>query len=178
MPERAVYVERTWAPAWVLILIWAACLVGMVSMIYGAYTQAVLGRPFGNDPGPTWLLVGSSVIFLLIPTLITLLGSRLDVEVWRDRVIVAFGPLRAIRRSVPYEEIEEIEAVTYRPIRDFGGWGIRFRPGRTAWTVRGNKAVRLRLDSGRDFYVGSRFPHRLAERIEVAQQFHEPKSKR
>ena len=173
MPERAVYVERTWAPGWVLILIWGACLLGMASMIYGAYTQAVLGRPFGNSPGPTWILVGSSGFFLLIPTLVTLLGSRLDVEVWRTRVIVAFGPLRVIRRSIRYGEILEIEAVAYRPIRDFGGWGIRFRPGRTAWSVRGNKAVRLRLDSGKDFYVGSRFPHRLAERIHVAQQLQE-----
>lgn len=173
MPERAVYVERTWAPAWVLILIWGACLVGMASMVYGAYTRAVLGRPFGSDSGPTWLLVAGPALFLLIPILITLLGSRLDVEVWQDRLVVAFGPVGLIRRSIDYGEILAIEAVTYRPIRDFGGWGIRFRPGRTAWTVRGNKAVRLRLDSGKDFYLGSRFPHRLAERIHVAQQLHE-----
>lgn len=178
MDERPVYVERTWAPAWFLIVMWAACLVGVASMSWGVYSQEMLDRPFGNNPGPTWILVGSAGLFLLIPLGITVFGCRLDVCVWNDRVTAAFGPLTLFRKTVAYGDIHAVDAVTYRPICDFGGWGIRFRPGRTAWTIRGNRAVCMSLASGKDFYVGTRFPHRLAERIQVAKQRHAAKGGR
>jgi len=173
MNERPSYVEQTWAPAWVLVLLWVSCLVGAVTLIYGTYVQGSLGHPFGQEPAPTWLLGGSAALCFFIPLAITLIACRLEVEIRRDSMHVAFGPVRLIRRTLGYDEITSIEAVTYRPIRDFGGWGIRFRPGKTAWTVRGNRAVRLTLASGKDFYIGSRFPHRLAERIQVAKRLRE-----
>jgi len=170
MPDRPSYHERTWAPPWVLILLWGACLVDAGSLIYGIWPQESLGHPFGDEPAPTWVLGATAAVCLVVPTAVTLLFTRLDVEVWPREMRASFGPLPMIRRSVPYGQVEAVTAVTYRPIRDFGGWGIRFRPGKTAWTVRGNRAVRLDLESGRAFYVGSRFPHRLAERIRSARR--------
>jgi hypothetical protein len=56
----------------------------------------------------------------------------------------------------------------YRPLREFGGWGIRPRGGKTAWTIRGNQAVKVTLHGGKEVYVGSLFPQRLEERIRTA----------
>ncbi len=176
MNERPSYVEQTWAPAWVLLLIWVSCLVGAVTLLYGTYVQGSLGQPFGQEPAPTWLLAGSAAVCFVIPLAITFFASRLEVEIRRDSMLAAFGPVRLLRRTIGYDEIASIEAVTYRPIRDFGGWGIRFRPGKTAWIVRGNRAVRLSLANEKDFYIGSRFPHRLAERIQVAKRLRESKN--
>lgn len=44
---------------------------------------------------------------------------------------------------------------TFRPILDHGGWGIRFRKNLTAYTVSGNKGVRITLSSGRKIILGS-----------------------
>lgn len=176
MNERPAYVERTWAPAWVLILLWVSCLVGAGGIIWGWYTEAAAGPGLGTNPAPTWLLMSSAGLCVVIPVFISAAASRLEVEVWADALRVAFGPVRILRKVVPYENIESVEAVTYRPIRDFGGWGVRFRPGRTAWTVRGNRAARLTLDGGKEFFIGSRFPHRLTERIQVAQRLRESKA--
>lgn len=178
MNERPSYVERTWAPAWVLILLWVSCLVGAGALIWGWYAEATTGTGLGESPAPAWLMASSAGVCLVIPILVSAAASRLEVEVWQDAVRVAFGPLRVLRRTISYDEMGAVEAVTYRPIRDFGGWGVRFRPGRTAWTVRGNRAVRLSLSTGKAFFIGSRFPHRLAERIQVAKQLRASKASR
>lgn len=169
MADRPIYSERTWAPAWFWVLLWAACLVGAGALAYGVYSQAILGQPFGNEPGPTWVLAGASAFLFLLPVVLTLTSGRLDVEVWEDHLFVGFGPVRMLKKTMTYDEIERAESITYRPIRDFGGWGVRFRPGKTAWSVGGNKAVKISLTNEKIFYVGSRFPHRLAERIQMAQ---------
>lgn len=154
--ERGAYVERTWASAWVWILVWGACLAAAVATIYGA----------GREPLSTTVMAVTLGAVLLFPLLMTLCFLRLDVEVRADHVLVAFGPLHLVRKRIRYGDMESVEAVTYRPIRGFGGWGIRPTGRKTAWTIRGNQAVRVVLRSGKQVYVGSCFPRRLVGRIE------------
>lgn len=172
MPDRPVYTERTWFPAWVWVVMWGACLLAIGAMGYGALDEHRPGISARNERF-AWFIGGASILVLIVPALVTAFLGRLDVEVYPGRVQVAFGPARWIRTSVAYHEIESVEAVTYSPIREFGGWGIRMRPGKTAWTVGGNRAVRLSRTGGRELYVGSRFAQRLAERIKVARQRHQ-----
>ena len=154
--ERGAYVERTWAAAWVWILVWGACLAAAVATIYAAGQETV-------STTVTALTLGAVVLF---PLLMTLCFLRLDVEVRADHLFIAFGPLHLVRKRIRYGDMESVEAVTYSPIREFGGWGIRPTGRKTAWAIRGNQAVRVVLRSGKQVYVGSRFPRRLAGRIE------------
>ena len=165
MNERQThYRERTWAPAWVWVLIWGACLLGAGTVAHGAYQEAVTGAPFGDS---TMSTLGLGLL-ALFPILMTALFMCLDVEVRADHLFVAFGPVHLLRKRIPYTEVESVRGVTYSPIREFGGWGVRWRGGKTAWTIRGNQAVKVVLRNGKTIYVGSRFSRRLAGRIEVA----------
>ena len=154
--ERGAYRERTWAPAWVWILVWGACLAVAAATIYSADRGTL-------STTATALTLGAVVLF---PLLMTLCFLRFDVEARADHLFIAFGPLHLVRKRVRYGDMESVEAVTYRPIREFGGWGIRPTGRKTAWAIRGNQAVRVVLRSGKQVYVGSRFPRRLAGRIE------------
>ena len=172
---RPMYTERTWASWWVIVLLWGACGIAAAAVglavqeagIASGATAPTLRDPWTfslDDPRVAALLT------LLAPTLVTLVFFRLDVLVRAAEVTVAFGPVRLVRRRVAAKDIVAVEAITYRPLRDFGGWGIRpmGREKGTAWTIRGNKAVRLDLRSGyeeRILYVGSRTPDKLAARI-------------
>ena len=153
--ERAAYRERTWAPAWAWVLVWGACLAAVGATAYGA----------GREPMSTTALVLTLGAVLLFPLLMSTLFLCLDVEVRADHLFIAFGPIHLVRKRIAYRDMESAAAVTYSPIREFGGWGIRPMGGKTAWTIRGNRAVRVVLRSGRQIYVGSRFPQRLAGRI-------------
>ena len=63
-------------------------------------------------------------------------------------------------------------AVQYRPIREFGGWGIRGMGNKKAWTISGDRAVVLEFQNGDSLYLGSQTPQRLRERIETAVKMH------
>jgi hypothetical protein len=64
--------------------------------------------------------------------------------------------LWALLGGIAWSEIERYEPRTYRPLREFGGWGIRWTPGTLAYTVSGDRGVQLRLTTGRSVLVGSR----------------------
>lgn len=158
------YRERTWAPAWVMVLLLTVCLAAAGAVAYDLYRSG-----WGGDGSISMLgAVAAMGASLGLPVLIGMLFSRLDVEVHADQVHIAFGPLHLIRKRIPFTEIDTVRGLTYRPLREFGGWGIRPRGGKTAWTIRGNQAVKVTLHSGKLVYVGSRFPQRLEERIRAA----------
>ena len=54
----------------------------------------------------------------------------------------------------------------YRPILDYGGWGIRWGPGKGwAYNVSGNRGVQLELLDGKQLLIGSQNPEKLAQMI-------------
>ena len=160
-----MYREKTWAPLWVFAILWTACLAGAAAVAYEQFLQSAGMPGDGSFPMKAPLTLGGVLLF---PTLITLLFTRLDVEVQSDQLFIAFGPVHLIRKRILFADIDSVRGLTYRPLREFGGWGIRPRGSRTAWTIRGNQAVKVTLQSGKEVYVGSRFPQRLEERIRTA----------
>ena len=90
---------------------------------------------------------------------------RLVSEVRDDGLYIRFAPLHRSFRHVPWTAIESVEATKYRPLRDYGGWGIRWRPGAIAYNVRGSRGVFLSRPDDRDLLVGSQRPDELAAAI-------------
>lgn len=59
-----------------------------------------------------------------------------------------------------------MQARTYRPLREYGGWGIRWGgKGRMAYNVSGSEGVEVELLDGRTVMVGSRRPDELADTL-------------
>ncbi len=66
------------------------------------------------------------------------------------------------RRRIRLADITAAEAVTYSPLVEYGGWGIKGLPGNSAINARGNRGVRLTLRDGRRILIGSQRPDELA----------------
>ena len=163
---RGVYRERTWAPAWAMVLMGVAFVASIGPLLYYGFVQPEPGQPAdGLSVRGSGMLAGGLVI---VYCLAFSTFSCLNVEVRSDHLFIWFGPLRLIRRRIRYSDVQRVSAITYRPFREFGGWGIRWRPGKSAWSIRGNQAVNVELRNGKSVYVGSRFPRRLAGRIHAA----------
>ena len=109
-----------------------------------------------------WLIVFA--ILGSVGGVATALGG-LTVAVQETRVFVHLGRVPLIRTAVPFAQIVDCAAVEYRPIAEFGGWGLRGTKQRRMWSARGNRAVRLDLADGRVVFLGSDHPQRLEERI-------------
>jgi len=149
---------------WLLVLGSAALMVWIFG--YGLVQQLVVGRPWGNQPmSDTGLVVTSSITLAFSLGLVWLfLAMALVVEVRSDALHIHFKPLK--RRTVAYSNIARVEAVKYRPIVHYGGWGIR--RGRQGWAynVAGDRGVRLDLQDGTHLLVGSQRFTELAAAIE------------
>lgn len=106
-----------------------------------------------SDPIP--VLTGIFVMGVLGGLMWLLWKLRLVTEVHREGVHVRMIPFHRRVQAYPFDKIATFEAVTYRPIRDYGGWGIRYgRKGR-AFNVRGNKGVMLQLTEERPLLIGT-----------------------
>lgn len=75
---------------------------------------------------------------VIIPIVI-LKFTKLIVEVRKDGIYVKYVPFHFKYKRIFFSEIKDVENLIYRPIRGFGGWGIRFNfKGERAYTVDGN----------------------------------------
>ena len=153
--RRVSYREVTPWPLWVTLLIWVSCLGGGLAVLASADKMALL------------FIMGG--IVMLMPLVFQLVWGSLVVEVSPDELTATFGRLRWPTKRIAFEDVAAMDAVTYHPIREFGGWGIRFAGGgKSAWTSRGNKALRVELKDGKIVYLGSDRPERLLSRIATA----------
>ena len=145
---------------WLPLLIITIGLIGM--FVYGLYVQLYLGQPWGDRPMTdsgliitailSSLLMGGTVWLFYVLKLIT----RVDA----GGVYVRFFPLT--RKRIPFENITSCQARTYRPIREYGGWGIRFSRKGMAYNVHGDTGVQLTFKQGKPLLIGSQRPEQLA----------------
>lgn len=150
--------------------IWLWLLVGIIAlMAWAAFVQQIIrGTPVGTHPAPdliVWIILALFGVGLPWLFLVLKLVTRLEA----DRLVIRFRPL--ITRTVSLADITSCEAVTYRPLRDFGGWGLRFSPkhGR-AYNASGDKGVQLVLADGKKVLIGSQKAHPLADAINKNRQ--------
>jgi hypothetical protein len=94
-----------------------------------------------------------------------LLSMTLITEVRPEGLYVRFKMLWP-ERTIPYYQIVKAEAQTYRPILDYGGWGVRGIAPVKAFNVSGNRGVLLSLTSGQTLMIGSQRPDQLAASLQ------------
>jgi hypothetical protein len=99
--------------------------------------------------------LGTALLLLLVGVLFL----RQTTSVGLDAVTVRFGPF--YRTRIPFSEIVRAEAVAYRPLRDYGGWGIRGLGRGRALSMRGSRGVLLTRADGSTLLIGSQKPRQL-----------------
>ncbi len=141
---------------WLTVLL----LVPLAVVFFGLYQQVVLGRPWGNHPvSDRAFLVMTATICALV---VWLLNLKLVTELRPEALFLQFRVLWKPRR-IPLDQIESAKAVTYRPIAEYGGWGIRwsFRDSSVAYSAKGNRGLEIILKDGRRVLIGSQHPEEL-----------------
>ncbi len=103
------------------------------------------------------LLYGVAALLILVA--LSLATLRMRTSVAADAVTIRFGFLNTTR--IPLSEIARAEAVAYRPLREYGGWGIRGFGARRALNVRGDRGVLVLRRSGGTVLIGSQHPREL-----------------
>ncbi len=146
---------------WTLLLLVFIGCNGL--FIYGIYTQIIKNQQFGNSPmSDTTLLIASAITFLITLLLICLfIFLRLDTQIREDGIYVKFFPFHRTYKKYEWDTISKSFVRQYSPIKEYGGWGVRFGFSGKAFNVSGNKGLQLVLANGKKILIGTNKPHEL-----------------
>jgi len=108
-----------------------------------------------------WLLFG-----VILPVFMLVL--KMTIKVYKDRIIISFFPIMR-PKTIYLKDIEHDEARHYKPIAEYGGWGIRIslKYGK-AYNVSGDMGVQLVLKDGKNILIGSQRAEEFAQAITIA----------
>ncbi|NMC82652.1 MAG: hypothetical protein GYA63_07370 [Armatimonadetes bacterium] len=151
---------------WIRLLIIILPIVVVVPQAWGVYRQLVMGIPYGGNVTPDAVLVliflVSSAVVLGIAWLI--MKAELTVRVMPNELSINFAPIT--RRTIPWSKIRSAESVTYKPLLEYGGWGLRYGKKGMAYNVSGNRGVLLEVEGSGNILIGSQRPDELAAAIQ------------
>lgn len=121
--------------------------------------------PFGETSFHALVLMIWVALGIALPILFFML--KLEVEVGDDGIYYRFFPLQFKHRRIGFAEIKSYKSVTYQPIKDYGGWGIRWGRNGKAYSVGGNLGVQFELRNGKRILLGSKKPKDLVDGIKT-----------
>jgi hypothetical protein len=109
------------------------------------------GKIEGEEKTPMIISV-VVVAFMFVLFQFTNLETRID----ESGITIRFFPFQRRYYYVRWDEISQASVRTYKPIREYGGWGLRYsiKHGK-AYNVSGNKGLQLTLLSGKKFLIGT-----------------------
>jgi hypothetical protein len=169
MKERVYFKEEQKLDVWWMkILVLFILLASLGPVYYGLYNQLTLGEPWGDKPmSDTGLVILSvSLTVIMMGVLFLVFGSKLTTEVRPDGIYLSFFPFFK-NRFYPKERIEKFMIRKYRPVMEYGGYGIRYsvKHGR-AYNMSGNTGLQLIFTDGKKLLVGTQRPEPLKRAME------------
>ncbi len=114
----------------------------------------------GGAPAGDAFLFGSLYLVVLLAVTV-----ELTTEVSADGLRLRFFPFHLSFRRIDLARVTRCQAVTYRPILQYGGWGIRWTWKGKAYNISRNRGVRIDYTNGRHLLIGSQRPDELAHAI-------------
>ena len=101
---------------------------------------------------------GTPLLLLLIPiiAMLFILSAKLETEITGAGIYVRFFPIHRRFRFYPWSIIDQAYVRTYKPLLEYGGWGLRGLGSKRAINVSGNKGLQLVLQNGDRLLIGTR----------------------
>jgi len=103
-----------------------------------------------------------SIVLIVVGILLVLPYGGQRTLVTRNEINIRFGILGIRVLRVKPQEITTIELHDFSPLKDFGGYGIRFNREMKAYFQRGTRGVKLTMNDGKRYLIGSDHPEHLS----------------
>ncbi len=146
--------------------IWLILLFISGLWVWQFVQQIFMGIPFGNNPAPDVVIY----IFGLFPLAGIWLFKTMTLEtlINEEGVQYRFKPFQRKFKLIKPEDILHYEVKKYSPIKDYGGWGIRYGMSSkgNAYNVKGNDGVFFELKNRKKFLLGTQNPASIKSAME------------
>lgn len=121
--------------------------------------QVILGTPVGNNPADNFQVTFFFALMLFFTAVF--LSVRLLTVIDQDGIRVMLFPFHFRYRIFRWKDIAKISIVRYSPMRDYGGWGIRWGRKGTAYNLSGNIGFYIDFQDGKSVLIGTCKPTEL-----------------
>lgn len=105
------------------------------------------------------------VVTALFPLGVTIffLLSRLSLEIDEAGISYKYWPVhRKGLKYIPWDNVKYIYARKVKPVKEYGGWGIRYTQKRgAAYILSGNYGLQIHLKTGEAILIGVKDPKKL-----------------
>lgn len=119
-------------------------IVGGSILLLTATTAALFLSPV--DPAARWIMLGAVVLVAALALTSLWFGVRIDGEGLEARSFLGWPVFR-----LPAADVASVEAATIAPLAEFGGWGMRWAPGRFGLVMRSGEGIVATRRDGRIF---------------------------
>ena len=141
------YEKQQFRQVWIwmiLILILLILLIPIISGVFGVFLNIIL------------LTIGYCFIWLFY-------SMKLITEIKKDGIQITFTPFTNF--IIPFNKIRSYKIREYRPILEYGGWGIRFNRAGKAYTVSGKIGLQIELSNGKEILIGTENPDKILQSL-------------
>lgn len=147
-------------------ILWMALLGVGAILVYGTFRQILAGKMFGNH----YVSDLSLVILTILYFIFIYLSSRihLSVKIVPHGIQYRFFPFQIKERIIPFSDIKVAEVRHFSPFSEFGGWGIRNRGKKYAYTVSGKIGIEFHLKSRKSILIGTQRIDDFADAMRAA----------
>jgi hypothetical protein len=138
-------------------IIFAALLFTNVGLIHYTVQQLTSDSSAEEMSDEVMLLVMIPIILLMLVLLWVLWVSRLVTDVRDDGIYIQYRPFHRHMLVYKWTDVADMQTRQYKPLREFGGWGLRLSPfgGGTAYNVSGDQGLQLVLKDGKRILIGT-----------------------
>ncbi len=147
------------------IVLWVFLLALAGFLLYGVVQQVMFDIPFGNNPASD---IGLVTMFLVFGIGFSALFyfSKLTTEVRKDGVYYRFKPFHIRWNKIVLRDVKKYEIRKYRPLKEYGGYGIRYGLKGRAYNVSGVMGIQFELNNGKRILIGTQAADNFKEAID------------
>jgi hypothetical protein len=136
--------------------VWALLIAvnGLVLVLLLTRFQGLLN---GNATLAEYAILSLGALSLIAPTVLFLF-IKLDTVIDNDRIAVRLYPFHVRYRFYNREDVSSCQLRAYKPISEYGGWGLRGSSRNRAFNISGNRGIQLVLSNGHKVLIGTNAP--------------------
>lgn len=94
---------------------------------------------------------------------------KLKTEINSEGIFVIFFGIPFCKRAIKWEDLQSVSIITYSPLSDYGGWGVRYGISGNGWcyNVSGKIGIKIIYKNGKPFLIGTQKPEDAEEIIHL-----------
>jgi hypothetical protein len=135
-------------------------VLSLLFLFYGSFQQFVLDKPIGNNPATDTELLITDIFAggIILGVMGLLWMCKLITNINREGIEVKYIPFHRHPRFYIWDSIERADVRQYRPLIEYGGWGLRGIGKNRAFNATGNIGLQLVFKDGKKLLIGTQKP--------------------